>query len=78
MLQNILCEPTADENKTEGQVESLLSLPRAGARSLKSLTDNTLPLCYMNKRDSAKMAISHLTLVEYQDALSKSMLKYLL
>ena len=32
----------------------------------------------MNKRDSRKMTISYLTLVKYEDALSKSMLKYLL
>ena len=78
MLQNIPCELTADENETDSQAESLLSLLRTGARSLKSLTNDTLPPCYKNKRDSPKMMISHLTLVEYEDALSKSMLKYLL
>ena len=78
MLQNISCEPTVDENKTDSQAESLLSLPRTGARSLKSLTNDTLPPCYINKRDSPKMTISHQTLAEYEDSLSKSMLKYLL
>ena len=78
MLQNIPCESTVDENMTDSQAESLLSLPRTGARSLKSLTNDTQPPCYMNKRDSPKMTISHLTLIEYEDALSKSMLKYLL
>ena len=78
MLQNIPCEPTADENKTDSQAESLLSLPRTGGCSLKSLTNDSLPPCYMNKRDSPKMTIFHLTLVEYEDALSKSMLNYLL
>ena len=78
MLQNISCEPTVDENKTDSQAESLLSLPRTEGRSLKSLTNDTLPPCYMNTRDSPKMTIFHLTLVEYEDALSKSMLKYLL
>ena len=69
---------TADENTTNSQAESQLSLPRTAAHSLKSLTNDTLPPCYMNKRDSPKMTISHLTLVEYEDALSKPMLKYLL
>ena len=78
MLQNIPCKPTADENKTDSQAESLLSLPRTGVRSLKSLTNDTLPPCYMNKRESLKMTIFHLTLVEYEDAQSKSMLRYLL
>ena len=78
MLQNIPSESTADENNTDSQAESLLSLPRAEARSLKSLTNDTLPPCYMNKRDRPKMTICHLTLVEYEDALSKSMLKNLL
>ena len=75
MLQNIPCEPTADENKTDSQAESLLSLPRTGPRSLQSLTNDTLPPCYINKRDGPKMTISHVTLVEYKDALSKSLLK---
>ena len=78
MLQNIPSEPTTDENNTDSQTESLLSLPRTGARSLKSLTNDTLSPCYMNKRDSPKMTISYLTLVGYEDALSNSMLKYLL
>ena len=78
MLKDIPSEPTADENNTDSHGESLLSLPRTGARSLKSLTNDTLPPCYMNKKDSPKMTISHLTLVECRDALSKSMLKYLL
>ena len=30
MLQNIPCEPTANENKTDSQAESLLSLTRTG------------------------------------------------
>ena len=37
MLQNISSEPTADENMTDNQVESPLSSPRIGARSLKSM-----------------------------------------
>ena len=49
-----------------------------GARSLKSLTNDTLLPCYINKEDSPKITISHLTLEEYEDALSKLMLKYLL
>ena len=55
ILQNIPCEPTANENKTDSQAENLLSLPRTEVRSMKSLTNDTLPLCYMNKRDSPKM-----------------------
>ena len=78
MLQDIPSEPTADENNTDSQEESLLSLPRRGARSLKSLTNDTLPPCYINKKDSPKKTISYITLVEYEDTLSKSMLKYLL
>ena len=78
MLQDISSEPAADENLADNQAESLLSLPRTGARSLKSLANDTLPPCYMNKRDSLKTTISHLTRVEYEDALSKSMLKYFL
>ena len=68
MLQNIPCEPTADEKKTDSQADSLLSLPRTEACSLKSLTNDTLPPCHMNKRDSQKTTISHLTLKEYKDA----------
>ena len=78
MLQNIPWEPTVDENMIDNQAESLLSLPSTGAHSLKSLTNDTLPPCYMNKRDSPKTMISLLRLVECKDALSKSMLKYLL
>ena len=78
MLQNIPWKLTADENMRDNQAESLLSLPRTRARSLKSLINDTLPPCYINKRDSPKMTISHLTMVEYEDALSKLMLKYLL
>ena len=64
MLQNIPSEPATDENMTDNQTESLLSLPKTGARSLKSLANDILPPCYMNKRDSPKITISHLALVE--------------
>ena len=78
MLQNIPSEPAADENITDSQVKSLLSVPRTEAGSLKSLANDALPPCYVHKRDSPKMTISHLTLVEYENASSKSMLKYIL
>ena len=74
MLQNFLSESAADENMTGNQVDSLLSLPRIGALSLRSLVNYTLPPYHMNKKDSLKMTISHRTfVVEYEDVLAKPM-----
>ena len=76
MLQNIPSEPATDGNITDNQIENLLFLPSSGARYLKSLANDILPPCYMNKKDSSTMTISHLASVKYKDALSKSMLKH--
>ena len=78
MFEYITFEPAADENMTDNQVENLLSLPRTGARSLKPLANDAIPPCYINKRDISARTIFHLTLLEYENALSKSMLNFLM